>query len=145
MNPAGIDAPMTPICWIAMGRVLSPVPPDSLWPISDAMMTCPDITAFIRAWQENSSQTLRFISWSLLPWSEVAPAPLCQSKGLSVATPHHDARLPRAKPPDARDSHARPRRFLPQRRLPRGGDGHQQLIIIAAGQAGFQPFRPRRP
>jgi hypothetical protein len=59
--PAGIDAVMVAVIWIAIGSVLSDLSTASAWPISALITVCPDITAFIRAWQQNNSQTLRFI------------------------------------------------------------------------------------
>ena len=47
--PAGIEAAITPIIWIAIGSVFSAWSTASAWPTSAAMMTCPAITAFINA------------------------------------------------------------------------------------------------
>ena len=47
-DAATSEAHMTATIWIAIGSVFNAVP-DSLYPTSEAMTVCPDITAFISA------------------------------------------------------------------------------------------------
>ena len=59
--PAGMDAAMVAVIWIAIGSVLSDLSTASAWPISALITVWPAVTAFISARQQNRSQTLRFI------------------------------------------------------------------------------------
>ncbi len=52
--PAGIEAVIVAVIWMAIGRVLSALSTANAWPISALITVCPDITAFINAWQQNS-------------------------------------------------------------------------------------------
>ena len=47
--PAGIEAAMVAVIWIAIGSVLSVLSTANAWPISALMTVWPDITAFISA------------------------------------------------------------------------------------------------
>jgi hypothetical protein len=52
--PAGIEAVIVAVIWMAIGRVLSALSTANAWPISALITVWPDITAFISAWQQNS-------------------------------------------------------------------------------------------
>jgi hypothetical protein len=47
--PAGIEAVIVAVIWIAIGSVFSALSTASAWPISALMTVWPDITAFISA------------------------------------------------------------------------------------------------
>ena len=47
--PAGIEAVIVAVIWIAIGSVLSALSTASAWPISALITVWPDITAFINA------------------------------------------------------------------------------------------------
>src|ERR1700722_17104827 len=127
------------------------------------MIVCPDITAFISAWQANSSHTFLFIVWArprivqsardredrispgLDATLKMAPAPLSESKGFSIRRSHHDVRRSGLEAADPGNCHAARGCRLKQQRLARRRHRQQQLVIVAAGPAGLQPALPRRP
>ena len=49
MMPAGIEAVIVAVIWIAIGSVFSALSTASAWPISALITVWPDITAFISA------------------------------------------------------------------------------------------------
>ncbi len=153
-KPAGIDPAITPSIWIAIGSVTSACCTASCRPTSEAMTTCPDITAFISAWQQNSSQTFRFIGGPILRLasrkrqvnpptkqaSEMAPAAAGDLDRPAGFVAHRDSRFARAERADTGHGDACGLGCVPQRADTAGRNGEQQFVIIPAGEAGDQPI-----